>query len=139
VLLQPGEDLTSERIIRRLWPLRDLVPALYLRQNTPIWWGATAAHCALSGKHTPPWSRPPPSHRHLRIHAGHCTYLLPEEAQCVTPALIRATCLAGRPEEVRERIHQLAQEGLHQLMLLPAYEVQYRMVEDFARLVMAKL
>jgi alkanesulfonate monooxygenase SsuD/methylene tetrahydromethanopterin reductase-like flavin-dependent oxidoreductase (luciferase family) len=81
----------------------------------------------------------PATHRHMRIHAGHCTYLLPEEAKFVSPNLIKATCLVGMPEEIIDQIRRLEQAGLHQIMLLPSLETQYRVIEDFARKVMEKL
>ena len=75
----------------------------------------------------------------MRIHAGHCTYLLPEEAKFVTPELIKSTCLAGSPEEIIDQVRGLEQAGLKQLMLLPSFETQYQVIEDFARQVMDKL
>jgi hypothetical protein len=81
----------------------------------------------------------PPSHRHLRIHTGHCTYLLPEEARFVTPELIRSTCLVDIPAEIMAQIRQLEAAGLHHLVLLPSLATQYQVIDDFARQVMAKL
>jgi alkanesulfonate monooxygenase SsuD/methylene tetrahydromethanopterin reductase-like flavin-dependent oxidoreductase (luciferase family) len=81
----------------------------------------------------------PESHRHMRIHAGHCTYLLPEEAKFVTPELIKSTCLVGTPEEIIEQIRQLEVAGLKQIMILPSLETQYGGIEAFARQVMARL
>ncbi len=81
----------------------------------------------------------PERQRHMRIHAGHCTYLLPEEAKFVTPELIKSTCLVGTPEEIIEQIHRLEEAGLHQIMILPSFETQYRVIEDFTRKVMEKL
>ncbi len=81
----------------------------------------------------------PERRRHLRIHAGHCTYLLPEEAKFVTPELIKSTCLVGTPEEIIDQIKRLEKAGLHQIMILPSFETQYRVLEDFARKVMEKL
>jgi 5,10-methylenetetrahydromethanopterin reductase len=75
----------------------------------------------------------------MRIHAGHCTYLLPEEAQFVTPQLIKTTCLVGTPEEIIEQIQRLEQAGLQQIMILPSLETQYRVLEDFARKVLEKM
>ena len=60
-------------------------------------------------------------------------------AQFVTPELIKATCLAGTAEEIIEQVRQFERAGLHQLMLLPSVATQYQVIEDFARLVMARL
>ena len=139
VILEPGESLRSERVIQAcgafvissLHYLYDKIrqfggePPPHVR---PIW----KAYSALV-------EATPPRQRHMRIHAGHCTYLLREEAQFVTPELIKTTCLAGTAEAVRAQVQQLAEAGLQQLMLLPAFDTQYRVLEDFSRHVMAKL
>jgi alkanesulfonate monooxygenase SsuD/methylene tetrahydromethanopterin reductase-like flavin-dependent oxidoreductase (luciferase family) len=138
VVLEPGEDLTSERVVRECGA-----------------WVTSSLHYTyervLAGAEPPPHLRPiwkaytrlveqePPERRHRRIHAGHCTYLLPEEAALVTPELIRASCLAGRPEEVREQVLALEAAGLSQLILLPSLEAQYPVLERFSREVMARL
>lgn len=81
----------------------------------------------------------PETHRHLRVHAGHCTYLLEDEARFVTAELIRATCLVGTPDELVEQVQRLEAAGLRQIMILPSLATQYRVIEDFARRVMQRL
>lgn len=139
VVLQPGESLTSERVLNEcgafamasLHYVYDKVrqmggePPVHLR---PCW----DAYCAML-------EAVPARQRHMRIHAGHCTYLLPEEAQFLTPEVIRSTCMVGTPEELRAQVRALADAGLKQLMLLPSLAAQYRVIEDFAREVIAKL
>lgn len=139
VLLESGESLASERVLRECGPF--VISSLhYLYDKVRQFGGDPPPHVR------PIWKEyaqlveaAPDTHRHLRIHAGHCTYLLPEEAKFVTPELIKTTCLAGTPEEVIEDIRQLDQEGLHQLMLLPSYDTQYHVIEEFSRKVMSKL
>ena len=63
----------------------------------------------------------------------------PEEARFLTSELIEATCLAGPPERVRERLKELERQGLSQIMLYPPLNRQYRVIEDFADRVMARL
>lgn len=139
VVLGPGDRLTDERVIREAGPFA-LSSLHYLYEKL-----------RFSGGEPPPAVRPiwqdyvaaieavPASHRHLRVHAGHCTYIHPDETRFVTPELIRASCLVGRPEELLEKIRRLHAAGLHQLMLLPSLEPQYRVLETFSRQVMAKL
>jgi alkanesulfonate monooxygenase SsuD/methylene tetrahydromethanopterin reductase-like flavin-dependent oxidoreductase (luciferase family) len=139
VVLGPGDRLTDERVIREAGPFA-LSSLHYIYEQVrfeggeppaavrPIWKDYVAAVEAV-----------PASHRHLRIHAGHCTYIHPGEARFVTPELIRAACLVGRPEELVDKIRALHAAGLHQLMLLPSLETQYAGLEDFSRRVMAKL
>ncbi len=41
----------------------------------------------------------PEETRHLTLHDGHCTYLMPSERKFITPELIRATGgLVGEPD-----------------------------------------
>jgi len=139
VVLEPGDRLTDERVIREAGPFA-LSSLHYLYEKL-----------RFTGGEPPPAVRPiwqdyvaavesvPMSRRHLRVHAGHCTYIHPDEERFVTPELIRASCLVGRPEELLEKIRRLHAAGLHQLMLLPSLEPQYRVLETFSRQVMAKL
>jgi 5,10-methylenetetrahydromethanopterin reductase len=139
VILKPGESLTSDRVLRECGPF--VISSLhYLYDKVRQFGGEPPPHLrSIWKEYSQLVERTPASHRHLRIHAGHCTYLLPEEAKFVTPALIKTTCLAGTAEEVIEQVRQLEQGGLHHLMLLPSYDTQYQVIEDFARNVMAKL
>ncbi|MBI3992666.1 MAG: LLM class flavin-dependent oxidoreductase [Candidatus Lambdaproteobacteria bacterium] len=81
----------------------------------------------------------PPERRHMRVHQGHCTYLVPEEARFVTPELIRSNCVAGTADEVLEQIRTLDGAGLHQLMLIPSLQSQFSVLENFSQKVMKRL
>ena len=139
VLLQPGEALTSERIIAEsgaavITGLHYLV-ARYLEIGAdppdyakPIWKGYLD------------WlNEAPPEVRHQRLHNSHYSFVDPEEARFITPNLIKATCLTGAPEELVDQLHALEQQGLHQIMLYPPLNRQYRVIEDFAERVMSRL
>ena len=52
---------------------------------------------------------------------------------------MEAVCLAGAPEEIVERVRALEKQGLTQIMLYPPLNRQYRVIEDFATSVMARL
>jgi alkanesulfonate monooxygenase SsuD/methylene tetrahydromethanopterin reductase-like flavin-dependent oxidoreductase (luciferase family) len=138
-LLQPGEALTSDRIIAEsgaavITGLHYLVarhletgeePPEYAR---PIWQGYMA------------WlNEAPPEVRHQRLHNSHYSFVDLEEARFITPDLIKATCLTGTPEELVEQLHILEQQGLSQIMLYPPLNRQYRVIEDFAERVMSRL
>jgi alkanesulfonate monooxygenase SsuD/methylene tetrahydromethanopterin reductase-like flavin-dependent oxidoreductase (luciferase family) len=138
-LRQPGEAPDSERIIQEcgaavITGLHYLVaqhletgedPPAYAR---PMWAGYLK------------WLDEAPSElRHQRLHGSHYSFLDPEEARFITPDLIRASCLTGVPEEIVEQVRALEQEGLRQLMLYPPLSRQYRVIEDFAERVMARL
>ena len=139
VVLEPGETLESDRAIRDCGPF--VVSSIHyiyekIKENggeppphmRPFW----KKYCRLV-EETPERSR------HLRVHAGHCTWLHPDEAEFVTPELIRTTCLAGTPDELVERIRHLDEAGLDHVMLLPSLETQRHTIEAFSRKVMSRL
>ena len=139
VILQPGESLTSERVLRECGAF--VIASLhYVYDKIRQFGGNPPGHFRhMWDEYSAQVEATPETHRHMRIHAGHCTYLLPEEAKFVTPELIKSTCLVGTPEEIIEQIRQLEQAGLKHLMLLPSFETQYQVIEDFARNVMEKM
>ena len=139
VVLEPGETLESDRVIRDCGPF--VVSSIHyiyekIRENggeppphmRPFW----KKYCRLV-------EEAPERSRHLRVHAGHCTWLRPDEAEFVTPELIRTTCLAGTPDELVERIRHLDEAGLDHVMLLPSLETQRHTIEAFSRKVMSRL
>jgi alkanesulfonate monooxygenase SsuD/methylene tetrahydromethanopterin reductase-like flavin-dependent oxidoreductase (luciferase family) len=138
VILEPRESLTSERVLRECGPF--VISSLhYIYDKVRQWGGNPPAHVrGIWDEYSRLVEQTPESHRHLRIHAGHCTYLLPEEAKFVTPELIKSTCLVGTPDEIVEQIRQLEASGLHQIMILPSLETQYGVIEQFARQVIAR-
>ena len=139
VVLEPGETLESERVVRDCGPF--VVSSIHyiyekVKENDgeppPHMRGFWKKYCRMV-------EETPERRRHLRVHAGHCTWLLPEEAEFVTPELIRTTCLAGTPDELVEQIRHLADAGLDHVMLLPSLETQRHTIEAFSRKVMARL
>ena len=75
----------------------------------------------------------------MRVHAGHCTIVLPEERPFVTPDLLKATCMVGTAAELVEQLRVLGDAGLDQLFLLPSPATQYQNFEKFSREVMTRL
>ena len=138
-LRRPGEALDSERIVAECGPA--ILSGLHY---------LVARHLE-TGEDPPEYARPiwkaylawleeaPPAQRHQRLHGSHYSFLDPVEARFITPALVEAVCLAGSPEEIVERVRALTQQGLKQIMLYPPLNRQYRVIEDFADSVMARL
>jgi 5,10-methylenetetrahydromethanopterin reductase len=138
-VLQPGEAVDSDRIKAALGPnvmasvgyfydevqkgRIDLPPFL-----SRIW----KPYCALA-------DATPPEHRHFRTHEFHYTKLHPGEAELIDAQLIRDTCLVGTPDELIERIRELERDGLQELTFATGNAAKWRLAEDFARQVMAKL
>ena len=112
VLLDPGEPVHSERVIRTVGPnvmasvyyfydavqKRGIEPPPFLRR---IW----KRYCALVAETSP-------EHRHFRTHEGDYTYIHASEAALIDAELIRDTCLVGTAEELIERIRELERGGL---------------------------
>ena len=139
VVLEPGETLESDRAIRDCGPF--VVSSIHyiyekIKENggepPPHMRGFWKKYCRLV-EETPERSR------HLRVHAGHCTWLHPDEVEFVTPELIRTTCLVGTPDELVENIRHLDEAGLDHVMLLPSLETQRHTIEAFSRKVMSRL
>ncbi|MSP29301.1 MAG: LLM class flavin-dependent oxidoreductase [Acetobacteraceae bacterium] len=81
----------------------------------------------------------PVEHRHFRTHEYHYTALHRGEAELIDAQLIRDTCLIGTGDELVERIRQLEQDGLQELVFAVGTPGKYRLAEDFTRQVMWRL
>ena len=139
VLLDPGEAVgLRPRSVQTIGPNvmasvyyfydevheRGIDPPPFLRR---IW----KRYCALV-------EETPPEHRHFRTHEFHYTYLHPGEAELIDAELIRETCLVGTADELVERIRELEQDGLQELMFATGVDEKWRFSEEFARRVVAR-
>ncbi|HEX3862261.1 MAG TPA: LLM class flavin-dependent oxidoreductase [Stellaceae bacterium] len=138
-VLEPGERADSDRIKATLGP--NVMASVYYfydevhekRIDPPafldrIW----KRYCALV-------AATPPEYRHFRTHEFHYTRLHPGEAELIDEQLIRDTCLIGTPDELIERIRELEQDGLEELIFATGNSTKWRLAEDFSRQVMALL
>ncbi len=139
VLLQPGEAVNSERIIRMIGPNvmasvyyfydevheKDIEPPDFLK---PVW----KQYCDLVAE-------TPPEHWHFRTHEYHYTDLHQGEADLITADLIRATCMVGTAEELIDQIRELDRQGLQELMFATGVDDKWAFAQAFSRQVMAKL
>ena len=76
---------------------------------------------------------------HIKLHESHYSYLDPQEAKLITPDMIKAFTIAGQPEEMIEQLRDLEDEGLGAINFIAPLEQQYRLIEDFARKVIARM
>jgi alkanesulfonate monooxygenase SsuD/methylene tetrahydromethanopterin reductase-like flavin-dependent oxidoreductase (luciferase family) len=139
VMLEPHEVFNSERVIEacgaaimaNVHYLVDWVketggdPPEYVR---PIWNEYMALHRSRDAER-----------RHQKLHESHYTYLDPQEARCVTPEMVKAFCIAGRPEAIVEQLQDLEHQGLRAINCALRLDTQYRFIEDFARHVMSRM
>ena len=139
VFVADEEELQSERVLRECGPFV-MSSVHYIHDKIKERGGDPPPHmrdfwkdyCLLI-------EREPAYRRHLRLHEGHCTYLLPEEAPFCTPAMIRKTCLVGRPQEVCEQVQALEDAGLKEIILLPATDTQRTVFRRFAQEVLERV
>jgi len=139
VMLEPGEDLASERVVAEIGPaiitnvhsLVDLVretgrdPPDFVK---PIWGDYMKFVAGL-----------PTENRHQLLHQNHYNALHPDEARFITPEMIRNFCLVGAPEALVEQIQELERQGLRQITFTPPAGQWFEVIERFARRVMEKL
>lgn len=80
----------------------------------------------------------PEDRLHQRIHADHNCWVVPEEGRFVTRELIEATCMVGTADELVARLAELDAAGLDQVMILPAFEPRYQVLERVGREVLPR-
>lgn len=139
VLLQPGEAVASERIVKMIGP--NVMASIYYFYDEvhekgieppdflkPVW----KDYCALVEDMAP-------EHRHFRTHEFHYTYMHPGEARLINEDLIRATCMVGTADELIEQIRALESAGLQELMFATGVDEKWAFAQDFSQQVMARL
>jgi len=139
LMLEPGEPLTSPRVIAEVGPavmtnfhyLIDWVretgnePPQYIRS---VWNDYLAYQQQKAARDA-----------HINLHASHYATIEPEEARFLTPEVIREFCLIGEPPELVKRLRDLERRGLNQVTFHPPFAQRYEVMERFARQVIAKM
>ena len=142
VVLKPGEDLRSDRVIEEcgsyVTAIIHFVYEMYQQTGQEevvpeAYRGFWEEYCAHV-EHM----QTPKDKRYLQIHNGHCTFYVPEERRFITPEAIRGTCLVGKPDEVVEQIRQAEKAGLNTVVLLPSMAESRNVFRDFAEQVIAR-
>ena len=142
-VLQPGESMTSDRVIDEIGPMA--------AATLHYWWelyqmnGDTST---VAGRCRNLWDEylaftekmeTPASKRYQQVHLGHCAFLPPEERRFITEDLIRSTGgLVGTPDEIIAMLREREAMGLDEITLLPAMETARRNLGDFAEKVIAR-
>ena len=131
VILEPGEAVDSERV-------RHLCGAFAiagLHYSYDQWrnFGRMPRNPAVADMwddYTALLETVPEDRRHQRIHAGHNSWVVPEEERFVTKALIESSCLVGTEDDIIERLLGLEQAGIDQMMLLPPLEPRFEIIRS---------
>jgi alkanesulfonate monooxygenase SsuD/methylene tetrahydromethanopterin reductase-like flavin-dependent oxidoreductase (luciferase family) len=142
-VLQPGEKMTSDRVIDEIGPMAAATLhywwELYLKDGDT---STVAGRCrnlwdeylAFTEKMETPAAK-----RYQQVHLGHCAFLPPEERRFITEDLIRSTGgLVGTPDEIIDMLREREAMGLNEVTLLPAMATARRNLRDFADKVIAK-
>lgn len=138
VMLEPGEDILSERVIAEHGPW--LIASMhYLFDMVRQYDRQPPRHLQnVWDRYTELVNRTPEHVRHIRIHEGHCTYLLDEERELLTPELVRSTTIVGDPTDCIAQLREMERAGVDQIVVLPAFGHQERYAETFARNIIDK-
>ncbi len=140
-VLKAGESLTSDRVIDEVGSMVSsslhFWYELYLQQGSDAFirpemrdvWDQYLAHVETMD----------PARRHMSVHDGHCTYLMPEERKFITPEMIRGSGgLVGEPDEIIAMLREQESAGLKEVTLLPPMAVARQNYADFAKHVMER-
>ena len=79
------------------------------------------------------------SRLHQRIHQGHNCWVLPEEEKFLTPEILRGTCMIGTRDELLERLFELDQAGLNQVMILPNFDPRFQVLKNISEQIIANI
>jgi 5,10-methylenetetrahydromethanopterin reductase len=111
-VLDGGEDLASDRVLYAAGPGAAL--ALHLGDFGPL-----AGTDEARGYQE--WlAAVPEERRHIETHREHLIGVTDQERPFVTPKAIEAATNTGSPEQVRQRVEQLAQSGATSVVYQPA-------------------
>jgi len=149
IVLDRGEDPASDRVVAEAGPTVMLVlheiyagllagqaaggpPPAAAAEYLPapvqaVWWD----YCALV-------DQMPDETRNLRLHAGHATFVHPDEWRFVTPDLVAMTTLTGEQGDVIDKLRELDDAGLDRVYLASAPAFSYASAERFARLILSR-
>ena len=74
----------------------------------------------------------PADRRHQRIHAGHNCWVVEEEEKFLTPEVLSASSMIGTRDQIIERLSDLSNAGLDQVMILPNFDTRFDVLERVA-------
>lgn len=142
VVLNPGEKLTSERVIdecgSQVAAVIHFVYEIYQYTKNedvvpPALKDIWEEYCAYVEK-----MKTPPEKRYLQIHNGHCSFLIPEERRFITPKAIQGTCIVGEPDEIIQQLSLAEKAGIKEVTLLPPMDYARKVLKDFAENVISR-
>ena len=140
IVLRPGEDIGSPRVLEHAGAtVMSTVHYLYDKWRDEGGVEPPPALAPIWDEYVLAIASAPPRVRHQRVHAGHNTFVHPDERRFVIPELVDRFVLVGTPAQLAKRLHALEAAGLDELLLLPDLEHRDADTEDFAREVLPLL
>ncbi|MGY9071812.1 MAG: LLM class flavin-dependent oxidoreductase [Acidimicrobiales bacterium] len=139
VILEDGEATDSDRVKHQCGAFA--IASLHYSYDQWRQYGRTpgGALATVWDQYSALLEETPAERRHQRIHQGHNQWVLPEEEQFLTKELIEATCLVGTRDKLIERLGELDEVGLDQLMILPPWEPRYEVLEQVGQEILPNL
>jgi len=133
LVLEEGESLDSERVRRQTGAFA--IASLHYSYEQVQQFGRRPPEYLsdIWGDYVAELENTPPERRHLRTHLGHNCWVVPEEERFVTPELIDRTCLVGTASELQNRVDELEDAGLDQIILLPPLDEKEAVITDVAQ------
>lgn len=139
VMLEPGEDLESDRVIDEVGSSL-MVNVHYLYDRYLEVGAEPPAHVEPIWDEYVAFRAERDAHRsHTDAHATHYGSLDPLEARFVTPEMIRAFCLAGQPGDIVEQLQELQSQGLDGINFVAPADRQWELCDTFAERVIARM
>ena len=138
-VLQPGEAVTSQRVIDRIGPFA-LVALHALWEQSAVAADLPPNLQQLYDQYNKEYIanlETPQDRLYLKMHEGHLIYARPGEEKYVDEALIRGFSLTGTGEEIIARIKALEAVGLKQITIQVVNDGK-AMIEEFSRAVIAQ-
>jgi 5,10-methylenetetrahydromethanopterin reductase len=131
VVLDPGEAVDSERVRHLCGAFA--IASLHYSYDQWRNFGRLPRNPAVLDvwdDYTALLDQTPEEIRHQRVHAGHNSWVVPEEERFVTKGLIESSCLVGTEDVIVERLLGLEQVGIDQMMLLPPLEPRFEVIRS---------
>jgi alkanesulfonate monooxygenase SsuD/methylene tetrahydromethanopterin reductase-like flavin-dependent oxidoreductase (luciferase family) len=142
VVLQPGEKLTSDRVINecgsQVAAVIHFVYEIYKYTKNdnvvpPALQDIWEEYCSYVEK-----MKTPAEKRYLQIHNGHCTFLMPEERRFITPKAIQGSCIVGEPDDIVSQLRQAEKAGIREVTLLPPIDYARSILKDFSEKIISR-
>lgn len=142
-ILQNGESMKSKRVLDRVGPVAVVAShAMWETARGGAGLGISDdAGAQTYGEYIEAYGaarNSPADRRYLDVHEGHMIYLKEGEEDFVVEELVPLLTLTGSPDEVLQRVRELADAGVDNLALQAIPGMGRELVEEFSRHVIAK-